>query len=748
MEFLLRERRRVINELARITGGKGASLFEFKPDDEIRSILSKNIYGVDINPASVEIAQLALWLHTAKSDQPLSNLDSNIKCGNSLVGPEFYSWREDLLSWGQEKQETVNAFDWGTEFPNVFGGSQANGPGFDCVVGNPPYVKLQHFRKVYPEMAEFLVKAETAPGLPLYHSTQTGNFDLFLPFIEKGITLLNAHGSLGYIAPSLWRYNEYGEGLRSYLHKGRYLDRWIDFGSYQIFEEAITYTALQFYSKGAHDRVRFVLAPDGEIAKTPDWDDPNWYVAYEELPQRDPWIFVPRHERALLNKLDAIHRRLDHTDVTREIFVGIQTSADYVYHLDRVGPGRYLHHPKKKDSDSRKPAPVEIQIEDAIMHPLVSGEEANRYELPQTETYILFPYEVKAGSVRLLSRNELASSFPNAWKHLRSYEKQLRTRENGAFDDDIWYRFGRNQNIDKQETTKLIVAQTVRNMAVCPDHDGQFYVNNVRVNGIIPADPNDFWYLLGILNSRVADWVFQRIAKPKGGGYFEANRQFIAPLHIPKADVDQCRAVAEHAQELTDLYSRRRDIIELMERRFSKCEEDVRPPSWLWPSLRDAKYWKAQAPCALSARQKTAWGKEKFAQLLEERFEDLQSSMRIGGSIQPEFVEGELVVRIDGTPAIDGIFVSEEEGRQAILSWKRVARSVSITEKLKPNEFIRRLLSLATTNNIALVDQLEGLQAELSEVETAIDSRERSLNETAYELYQLSEDEIQLVEET
>lgn len=108
--------------------------------------------------------------------------------------------------------------------------------GFDAVVGNPPYVKLQNFRKVHADMAAFLKRDPEEGGV--YHSTQTGNFDLYLPFIEKGIQLLNDVGRLGYIAPSVWQMNEYGAGLRWVVEAGRHLWGWIDFGSHQIFDEA------------------------------------------------------------------------------------------------------------------------------------------------------------------------------------------------------------------------------------------------------------------------------------------------------------------------------------------------------------------------------------------------------------------------------------------------------------------------------------------------------------------------------
>jgi type II restriction/modification system DNA methylase subunit YeeA len=75
----------------------------------VRDLLRSNIYGVDINPASVEIAQLALWLHTARGDQPLSSLDHTIRCGNSLVTGEFY--RGVQLTLEAAEQERINAFD-------------------------------------------------------------------------------------------------------------------------------------------------------------------------------------------------------------------------------------------------------------------------------------------------------------------------------------------------------------------------------------------------------------------------------------------------------------------------------------------------------------------------------------------------------------------------------------------------------------------------------------------------------------
>ncbi len=746
LEYLLRERRRVQRELALVTGGKREELFEFKDDHEIRHILSKNIFGVDINAASVEIARLALWLHTAKSDQPLSNLDTNIVEGNSLVGSEVYDFKKDLLSATAAKKETINPFDYETRFPTVFDKTRAGGPGFDCIIGNPPYVKLQNFKKVYPETADFLRNAIGKDGNPRYASCQTGNYDLYLPFIERGLELLNLHGRLGYIAPSLWRYNEYGEGLRKLLHLGGHLDRWIDFGSFQVFDEAIIYTALQFYSKSKNDRVRFALAPTGEVTRIHDWDDDNWYVSYKELPTEDTWIFVSRPERALIEKLGKSCHRLDAPAVARQIFQGLITSADPIYHLKRLGKNRYQHQPPKPEGSKTKPPAEEVEIEDAIMHPLVSGQEANRYEVPDTSTFILFPYRVEAGEVSLLSRKEIVQDYPKAWNYLKRFEKKLRARESNGFDDQTWWRFGRHQNIDKQEERKLIVAQTVRHLSVCPDDKGKFYLNNVRVNGILLNNSKDFWYLLGILNSEPADWVFRRIAKPKEGGYFEANKQFIAPLPIPKAKPTDADKVAQLAQKLTRLHTERRDTEASLARRFEACEVEQKPVEWLWPSqVRGIDAWKAKAPADLSTRQKANWAKEQQAKQIEFATDALKDRLRPGAHLEVELVKGELRVHDDGTTVLDGVFVNAKEAKQVLIDWRNYLRVNPITETPDAVNLASNLQCVRTTDNTAVAKQIADLDADLARVGREIAKAEDSLNKMADSLYGLSAAEISIV---
>lgn len=183
LQFLMAEHKLIDEMEAKLTGAQ--IVF---PNVE-NSILENNLYGVDINEESVEIARLALWLRTAKPHRKLSSLNNNIKCGNSLIS--------DPAIAGDK------AFDWQAEFPQVF----AKG-GFDVVIGNPPYVLCQ------PSNTD-------EQTLNYYKTYEVASYkiDLFHLFFERGISILKEKGRMGYITPNTYLANTYIEELRKLLLK-------------------------------------------------------------------------------------------------------------------------------------------------------------------------------------------------------------------------------------------------------------------------------------------------------------------------------------------------------------------------------------------------------------------------------------------------------------------------------------------------------------------------------------------------
>jgi hypothetical protein len=697
----------------------------------IAEILRDNIYGVDINPASVEIAKLALWLHTARASAPLSSLQHTIRIGNSLVGEDFWAGRQR----NAQAEERVRTFDWRAAFPEIWPAGRDGG--FDIVLGNPPYVKLQNLMKVDPDVVAYL-SAER--GGDTYQSARTGNFDLYLPFIEKGLRLLAPGGRMAYIAPSLWTVNEYGDGLRSVVRRGQHLDRWLDFKAHQIFEDVITYTALQFFTRGPRDTVRIAKAPTGDMADV-DWSDAELAVPYNGLSEEGEWLMATGRERALIERLSRDCLRLDDPSLTSGIIVGIQTSADHIYHLERLGADRYKGTPKGKGAVS-----YEVEIEDAIMKPLVSGPEAKRYEEPETDTYLLFPYERDArGVMRLIPAGEMERRFPRAWTHLCRWEENLRGRENGKMDrDEDWWGYVYLKNMAKQDSAKLIVPRLVEHLKCSLDAEGRVFLDNVDVGGILPTPNGELVYPMAVLNSPVADFVFRIISKPFQNDYRSANKQFIAPLPVPDASTGARADVGVRARRLQRRWTDRRDFLQQADDRLSVLARARHPVRWLWPDLPTLPELAEQAPKALRlAADSRKWAEARLDEMEAARVEALQAALNRGGRREARFERGELRLYISGVVVLAKIYVDEVAGSLAEAYWRWLLLSGPMREAERFASDLRR--PPAPTEAPAAAQFVERVAA-LSDEVAAIEVDERALNDLLYDLYGLSPDERNLVE--
>lgn len=734
LDYLTAEYRRVVAAEQRIEGEAGL----FDQDTVIRSILSNNLYGVDINPESVEITKLALWLHTATPGKPLCGLDNNIRCGNSLVGPDFAAFyrarHETLFEQADENErERINAFDWQEAFAAVF-----RDGGFDCVIGNPPYVKLQHFRRYQPDVAEYLMTANLPDGSPLYESTRTGNFDLYLPFIEKGVELLKPDGRMGFIAPNVWMVNEYGRALRTKIRRTGRLDRWLDFKSFQVFDEAITYTALQFFRGRPVNAIACAFAPDGNIEKI------DWAVAdaapYDSLPDDGAWNLLTTAERALLDKLRNSCTQLVEPTNTRQIFQGLITSADAVYHLARIAPGRY-----------RTRSGEEVLIEDGLMRPLMSGTETKRYQAPQTTTWLLFPYNLAATGPRLFTAAEMAERFPKGWAYLRAHEAVLRGRERGKMDDNTkWWAYVYPKNLDKHELPKLMVPRLVNRLFCAMDIDGAYYLDNVDVGGILCAQRDSLPYLAALLNSPVCNYVWRRISKPFQNDYRSANKQFIAPLPIPAATAAERQQVGDMAMRLQDLHTQRRDLVAKLEERLHSDQTMAMSPAprpdWLWAGVMSPAAWRAHAdaPASLNGRALTAWAKARYEDVLNAHLDQLDALLQPGARLDIVNTADDIRVTVNGSEALrvydkpDTPFIAAQ--------WRHALRDVNVTEAFNGKRLLRLLLDLRVTADRALRDRIVAIDAEIADLDAEIVAAEQAINAVVYRLYHLTPEEIAMIE--
>jgi len=190
--------------------------------DVEKGILENNLFGVDLNEESVEIAKLSLWLRTAQPNRKLNDLNNNIKCGNSLI--------DDVAVAGDK------AFNWQEEFPQIF----AKG-GFDVIIGNPPYVSNWTLSDSNREMVLWLAEK--------YKEDLTGHWDLFICFISISIKYLKNDGYNSFILPTSFLKEKYGKLMRERIISSQELIEIVDFGEVVIFQNVARQTFIYNFKK-------------------------------------------------------------------------------------------------------------------------------------------------------------------------------------------------------------------------------------------------------------------------------------------------------------------------------------------------------------------------------------------------------------------------------------------------------------------------------------------------------------------
>ena len=501
---------------------------------ERKRILTTHVFGVDIDAQAVDVARLSLLLNAMEGeiderqafqpDPSLPKLDGNLKCGNSLIGLDDFAGRPVLDDAGRKR---VNALDWKIAFPQATGAG-----GFDCIVGNPPYIRIQTMKRWAPW------EVETYKGL--YRSARGGNCDLYVVFVERGLQLLNPRGRLGFILPHKFFNSRYGEPIRSIVADGKHLSHVVHFGDAQVFEGPTTYTCLLFLDKCGARKCRYVCVDDldswrqsGKAVEGP--------IPAEQITSA-AWNFTVGAGSGLCSKLRSMPLKLGDT---ADIFVGLQTSADDVFIMDLVRETPRALRLKSKALGRER------TLEKGLLFPLASGTDIDAYAPLPARQYILFPYRTGDGTARLLPIAEIREQFPKIAAYLREHKRRLEAREQGRFRGQDWHRFGRNQNLGRQDRVKLCVPRLVRRLHAGYDIVGNHFLDNVDVGGVTfktQFESQTLEYLLGLLNSRLLRWYFPFVSAPFRGGWRSANRQFLSLLPFRAIDFADGSDKARHAR--------------------------------------------------------------------------------------------------------------------------------------------------------------------------------------------------------
>lgn len=452
----------------------------------------------------------------SKNQATIERIEREIRLWNSYRN--IFAFRNDY----------VRFFDPRYFFPEIK-------QGFDIVIGNPPYMRIQGIREQDPAAADYYVNN---------YETATGSFDLYVIFTERGLELLRPSGILNYIMPDKWVHASFGCGLRRKVSAERLAERIISFGAHQVFT-ACTYSSLLWLTKNQNANIQFTRiepADDADVDLAHELAQIERHsftaIGYEQLSD-EPWILTGGAQNEIMDQLAKNHRYL--SDVFH-IFVGLQTSKDPIYFLHDAKHSRDIVEAHSPELDER------VAVERDLVKPLLLGDQVHRYEHLESDKVVIFPYhlpESSEGKAKLMEPEFIRRHYPQGWAYLKKCEGVLRRRERGRFDCDEWYQFGRKQGIGNGGIPKLLAPDISLGGNFAFDPKGEFYTTTTLYGYIkkpSARERHEFW--LGVLNSRVLWFYLRNSGSVLANGYFRYKPAYLEGFPVPKPSDEQESIVA------------------------------------------------------------------------------------------------------------------------------------------------------------------------------------------------------------
>ncbi len=451
-----------------------------------REILRNNVFGVDVDAQATEVAQLSLALKlledattaTARAFQPklgekiLPDMTKNIVCGNSLIDHDIL----DGQLFERNEERKLNPMSYDDKFPEIM-----RRGGFDAIVGNPPYVRMEAFKPIKNYLkANFFSHGERS--------------DLYAYFIEKANKLLNQHGKYGVIVSNKFLRANYGKPLREFLEQNATIEQIIDFAGLPVFIGATVRTIVLLTSPKNGEPTTTLYAPPLEIDK------------FNSL------------KTGLVSVSDAIAEtsyEVSHTALKKEIWsFGNTESEDLIESLK----SRFTSLTKYCDGkicrgvvsglieafviDAQKRAEIleENPEADEIIKPFLNGRDVRRYSVEAKNQFLIYTFHgVNIGK------------YPAVKKHLAPFKDKLENRAT----KQAWYELQQPQLkfAPFMNAPKIVFPDISTTTRFAFDAGGHYGSNTTY---FIPK--NDF-YLLALLNSRLGFFYFaQTCAGLEGKG--------------------------------------------------------------------------------------------------------------------------------------------------------------------------------------------------------------------------------------
>ena len=425
------------------------------------------------------------------------------------------------------------AFEWRFEFPEVL---DDNGDfvGFDTIIGNPPYIRVQHLEHNV---------------IDYYKNSYKSFFqkaDIYLLFIEKAILLLKANRELSFINPTLFMSSDYGQGLREFLTQYQ-VSRIVDFGGLPVFEEAITYTGIFFINKSKPNNIEFKKI--NSLANISDTINQEGYEIFNQANfGKENWVLKNDKHNSLLSKIQSFGNLGNIALINSGCFTGY----DKAFFVDDKTIEEY-------------------QLESEIIKPVIMGKEPKKYNLNKPVKKSIYPYQLGINNeTEIIEEQTFESLYPNCYNYLLKHREKLENRMDSrkTFKEmgRVWYSYTRKGLINIFDKKKILVGYIVPKNTYCLDEIGYMF----SVGRVFAIQPNDIQFsetILGILNSKLSEFLMTSLCPIKQGGFFKISSQYLNSFPVPKLEGMEIEEIRKLVIQIRTLNSvdENQDILKLEE---------------------------------------------------------------------------------------------------------------------------------------------------------------------------------------
>ena len=364
---------------------------------------------------------------------------------------------------------------------------------FDYIVGNPPYIRIQHLdlqNRTYIQQNFNFCKA--------------GSTDIYIAFYELAINLLKKTGVCVYITPNTFFHTETAKELRKYFETNKNIVQITNYGHIQLFDNATTYSAVVVFNKKKNTKFLFQSAINKTTFK-------HRFIDLTELKGQKFW-------QLSLKKIE--YKKGTRLGDLTNIHVGITTLADKIYIMPyEKEDNEYIYLQSKYNGV--------VKFEKEIIKPIIKVSTLKSIDKHIIE-YILFPYKKINGKNIIIPENELKDNYPLTYQYLLSNKSILEKRDNGKPNSVSWFAFGRTQSLNTSFGKKIL-----------------FSPMNLKPNFIYHENPETTFYsgycikyqgnnikLLEQLNSKRMEEYIKISARDFRGGWKAYNKKIVQEFII------------------------------------------------------------------------------------------------------------------------------------------------------------------------------------------------------------------------